>query len=1570
MNKFNFKWCVYILLCVVIMPLFCVFISPKDSLSAEAQFEVSVNEDELKSIKGDFVGYRIQNQEDVFDALNNFKEEFGFDNSRDSLVFVKKVKSVTGNVYRFYQQINGIKVYGSEVIVNTNQDGRIISIKCSYYKNLKYNENLNYSINDAQNLIKEKYEATSLTYLETNIYHGDNNCLSYVFEVYMLDDIYKVLVCANHLDVIKIVKATASLDDVMLAELPSLSKYTKSDSTTTYVNVDGETVTLSIDKYQSKTSNEYFFILGDSERAIYVTHGYNQTDEDKVKYYASFNETGYFNDVIAVRAYDYILKCYDFYKDKDNFGVSIDGLTNPKGEDISLIAIVHYDNNYENAAFYLPYNTSTTGYFYFGDGNALNGTGSFVNGLDVVAHEYQHCITDSVVELEYFNESGAICEAYSDIFGACVEGYELNNANFWKMGEDIYTVSNRYFRDMSDPAKTNCTYSYEKLYPLCTSSSCTHSNCDNGGVHYNSTLMTYATYVMYLQDTEFFTKTNILKLWYQTLTKLSAKSTFIEFAELMIESAEELGFSEENILDIEFAFAVIDLPGYTGVKVWGDYNLQYLQGAGNIVYPYLINSPADLASVAYYVNSGDENYINARYQVNVDLDLKNIVWEGIGTKEHPFNGVFNGGEKTITGLNVAGKTGDIYAGLFNYTGDDAYIYNVRIASGNVSSQAEYVGAIAGLLKGTISGCSSSLNITGKNVGGLVGLVVNTSGGEKVVNSFVTADLEGEVVGGLVAVFATPLNTSVNLYVSGYVTSSYVLGTLTGGVVGGIAGKANGLYLANVISFATLQDNKANATLGGLVGDFGFNDALNNTQVILNNVSNMILGSKVFVSFNDQNNGLKKGLLMGEFTGDVAQGTLYIENTDVKKVGNVDYSSNELNPLFIKLKDVNIVTDNVFEGAFDFDNEKFYKTEDNWTIINGIEAFDLVSTFEVKGENKMPGFINSSFWIDKRATAFESGNGTKDSPFIITTAEQLALFAYVICDLNEEGYNTYYSSKHYKLGADIDLAGNIWVGIGSTHINVINNSSAGTLYAFTGSFDGAGYSILNMSAIGAYSVVPLNSNGSNYKLIELSPALFGTTNAISSGTEIILPCISNLVVENVNSRGSYASGVVSKAYIGIELNNVSVNNGNITSDFVSGGLVASIDGLSLNVVTEKIVSNIINCDTQVNVSGRIAGGAVGYVTNASNNVETDLNVINYLNRGKISATGQDLDSELINSSSYYYRPIAGSVIGLTLVRNLNIINCINLGDVVSYNLGAYIGGFIGSVGINSTYSQNVINIVVDGCKQVGKIYYIFDNLLSTAGSVIGGIHKELTCQVNLTITNKTYTNQKEQEVANNNLTAFTTINSNIQVSDDELGTGDFDIYNEEYYASEKYFNSDYFWETQQRTKLFVSVTFRDYDGTVLGVVFLEKDQTSLSQDQTPVPERIATSQYEYVFAGWNRELTNIKQSISVYAEYTTKVRSYDVSYLDEKGNVIEVRNLSYGSTVNQNVEAPEKKSSFLFDYEFLRWGETGQTVTGEMKLKPVYKMQLSSAGKIILVSVVLFMALMVYISNKKKKEKVS
>jgi len=1239
-----------------------------------------------------------------------------------------------------------------------------------------------------------------------------------------------------------------------------------------------------------------------------------------------------------------------------------------KGKDIKLIAIVHYDKNYENAAFYLPYDSSTTGYFYFGDGNVSKGTGSFVNGLDVVGHEYQHCITDSIVELEYFNESGAICEAYSDIFGACIEGNELTDTNFWRMGENIY-INNDYFRDMSNPAANGKggTISYENLYPLCTNSSCSHSNCDNGGVHYNSTLMCYATYIMYQQDTDFFTKSNILKLWYQTLGKLTVDATFIEFADLMLQSAKELNFPEENILDIEFAFASIDMPGYTGIKIWNDYTLQYLQGSGTLVDPYLINSTADLASLAYYINvAKDSSYANARYKVNADLNLNNIKWVGIGTSENPFNGVFNGGGKTITGLNLNANTGDLYSGLFNYAGQNSYIYDIRIAEGMTTSRARYTGAIAGLLQGTISGCSSALNIIGTNIGGLVGLVINNTGGERIVNSYSTADLDGKIVGGLVSEFSTSVNSSTNLYISGYISSSYTTGTLTGNVVGGIVGRANALYLANVITTVTIQDVLNESTLGGVVGELGFAEINSNSNTNVYNVENMILSAKVAVLINSQKNDTKKGLLIGNFVGKSTEGTLYIDNTSVKKQDNLTYCSTNLSGDNIKIIDTKIVTDDIYEGVFDFDNKYYYQRVSNWTILNGIEAFDFVSTFNVIEENTMPIFTESDFWINHSTNSFSSGDGSESNPFVIKTPEQLALLARLVAD---PYYNAYYSLRHYKLGTDIDLSGKIWVGIGVTYITVENGVTTGyDVYPFSGTFDGNGYSIINMTSIGAYSVQGLNSTGSNYMLTEYLPALFGNTQIKTDGTNIFIPTIKNLTIENINTRGSYASSIVSKVYLSAKIDNVSVRGGNITSDFISGGLIGIIDGLNNCKYDEGFVTEIKDSSTDVNVSGRIAGGVVGYANNAESDVSATLNVINYVNKGKISATGEDYDSVYSNGSSSYYRPIAGSIVGVSLIKNLNIINCINLGDVVSYNLGGYIGGFIGALGVGGAFTPDTMNIIIDGSKQIGKIYYIFDDLISSAGSIIGGTHSQLNSVVNIEILETTYTNQDDPLVKNNEMGAKIIVVSNMVVSDDNIGEGVFDIYNEEYYSNSNYFNAEYVWGESQIKGVKDIIVFRDHDGTYLGEYVLGLGETSILEKYTPHPTKMSNTQYQYGFTGWSQTLENITQSMTVFAEYSIKTMQYEVNYYDEDGNLLSTVILDFGESVNQEIEAPEKKSGFLFEYEFIRWGEEGQTVTGDMNIKPVYRMSLTTAGKAILISVALLIGFLFYYGyNKKKKQ---
>jgi len=80
---------------------------------------------------------------------------------------------------------------------------------------------------------------------------------------------------------------------------------------------------------------------------------------------------------------------------------------------MNYLIVVHLKENYANAFW--------NGKFVcFGDGDnqifsALAGS------LDITAHEIQHGITEFTAGLIYENQSGALNEAYSDIF-ACMVG--------------------------------------------------------------------------------------------------------------------------------------------------------------------------------------------------------------------------------------------------------------------------------------------------------------------------------------------------------------------------------------------------------------------------------------------------------------------------------------------------------------------------------------------------------------------------------------------------------------------------------------------------------------------------------------------------------------------------------------------------------------------------------------------------------------------------------------------------------------------------------------------------------------------------------------------------------------------------------------------------------------------------------------------------------------------------------------------------------------------------------------------------------------------------------------------
>jgi vibriolysin len=165
----------------------------------------------------------------------------------------------------------------------------------------------------------------------------------------------------------------------------------------------------------------------------------------------------------------------------DNTGITYDGYKSLFNRDsynnagAGLKSTVHYDRNYVNAYW----NGSQMVY---GDGDNSNSI-QLDRALDVTAHELTHAVTGSTWNGNYQNESGALNEAWSDIFGAIIEWNndgKVISADTWKVGEDVWTpgTSGDALRYMNDPTLDGSSPDY---YPNRYTGS-----ADNGGVHSNS----------------------------------------------------------------------------------------------------------------------------------------------------------------------------------------------------------------------------------------------------------------------------------------------------------------------------------------------------------------------------------------------------------------------------------------------------------------------------------------------------------------------------------------------------------------------------------------------------------------------------------------------------------------------------------------------------------------------------------------------------------------------------------------------------------------------------------------------------------------------------------------------------------------------------------------------------------------------------------------------------------------------------------------------------------------------------------------------------------------------------
>jgi Zn-dependent metalloprotease len=151
------------------------------------------------------------------------------------------------------------------------------------------------------------------------------------------------------------------------------------------------------------------------------------------------------------------------------------------GDGMALINYINYDNNYGNAFWNGNWAT-------FGDGDG-NTFGSSLATVDIVAHEFVHGVTDKTADLIYRNESGALNESFSDIFGALVEFYATPESADWFIGEDA-TVDDNGIRNMSDPNSENDPDTYQGRFWF------TNMGAHAAGVHTNSGVQNYWFYLL------------------------------------------------------------------------------------------------------------------------------------------------------------------------------------------------------------------------------------------------------------------------------------------------------------------------------------------------------------------------------------------------------------------------------------------------------------------------------------------------------------------------------------------------------------------------------------------------------------------------------------------------------------------------------------------------------------------------------------------------------------------------------------------------------------------------------------------------------------------------------------------------------------------------------------------------------------------------------------------------------------------------------------------------------------------------------------------------------------------
>lgn len=550
----------------------------KKAFSEEVKFNVNKLSKRVNYIEGNFKTTLKADKQSIINFVQQKREAFNLDNNSDFELLKTNSDNLGMNHSKVQQLYKGIPVYGAEMIIHYDRDGKINSMNGEFIPKLNIDvsavlsskeaidiaisstkaEKFRWEIEAHEKSIKEIYGDNSKSWkpqAELLIAPVAGDFYSSEFKLS-----YKILVAVEYPYPANWVYFIDAKTGEVINKYDQLYKANSTGTGTTLYNG-----TQSINTNSQGSSYE----LKDNPRNI-VTYsstsanslpGTLLTDSDNNWNGSSVQRQG-------VSAHWGAGVFHNYLSTQLNRN-SIDG----SGMQIRTTVGCQSGSYMPNNAFW----NGSQAVFGTGDGSQFDP----LVELDIIAHEYGHGVTQHTSNLEYQAESGALNEAFSDIIGTAVE-FSASNYAGWKLGEKSYTpnTSGDAMRNMANPNDSSDPDTYEGTHWKSL------TGADNGGVHSNSGVGNYQFYLLSVggsgtndKGTSYsvtgITINKAMKIWYRANTNYFTRyTTYAQARTATLNAAKDLyGQSSNEYTQVDNAWKAVGV-GSGGGTTPGNYITQ------------------------------------------------------------------------------------------------------------------------------------------------------------------------------------------------------------------------------------------------------------------------------------------------------------------------------------------------------------------------------------------------------------------------------------------------------------------------------------------------------------------------------------------------------------------------------------------------------------------------------------------------------------------------------------------------------------------------------------------------------------------------------------------------------------------------------------------------------------------------------------------------------------------------------------------------------------------------------------------------------------------------------------